>query len=371
MKAIIAQNNLTLNNLKVTFLVGTLASGGAERQLFYMLQCLKNKEADIKVLCLTKGEHYEKKILGLGVPVIWVGRSQLRPVRLMRIFFEIVKVRPDIFQSLHSYTNIYSGTVSRLLKIKSIASIRCDFISEVFTQDKIFRLIGLYLSNRIVANSKNALLNAANHGFAEKKLYYLPNVVDTNYFKPLIEDTNRDTINILSVGRLEKQKRNDRIIEILSELKKRGIKYKAKIVGAGELENELKKQANNLGLLPNLLEFIEFTSDVLKFYQWANVFLHTPDFEGTPNVVMEAMACGLPIVTTNVGDTQELVDDGITGFLFELDNTAGMVNALKRIANDQHIRKTMGQSARESISKNRSLFTQYDNLSSLYRSLIY
>ena len=154
-------------------------------------------------------------------------------------------------------------------------------------------------------------------------------------------------------------------------MKKRGIKYKAKIVGAGELENELKKQANNLGLLPNLLEFIEFTSDVLKFYQWADVFLHTSDFEGTPNVVMEAMACGLPIVTTNVGDTQELVDDGITGFLFELDNTAGMVNALKRIANDQHIRKTMGQSARESISKNRSLFTQYDNLSSLYRSLIY
>lgn len=359
-----------LLNVKITFLAGTLVNDGAERQLFYMLQCLKNQEADIKVLCLTKGEHYEKKILELGVPVIWVGRSQFRPFRLMRILTEIVKARPDIFQSSHSYTNLYVTVISRLLGIKGIAALRNDFISEVYTQDKILRLKGLHLSNKIVVNSKNALLNATNHGFAKKKLYYLPNAVDTNFFKPSAEDKNRDTINILSVSRLVKHKRNDLVFEILSELKKRGIKYKAKIVGSGELENELKKQANNLGLFPNLLEFTGFTSDVLKYYQWANIFLHTSAFEGTPNVVMEAMACGLPIVATNVGDTQELVDDGITGYLFEPDNTAGMINALIRIANNQYLRKTMGQSARESIAKKYSRKKLHYNLARLYKSLI-
>lgn len=365
-----AQNNLTLNNLKVTFLAGTLASGGAERQLFYMLRCLKEKGMDVNILCLTKGEHYEKKILKLGVPVTWVGRSQLRPVRLMRILTEIVKAKPDIFQSSHSYTNLYVTTASRLLGIKCIAALRNDFISEVYTQDKILRLKGLHLSNKIVVNSKNALINAVIHGFAEQKLYYLPNVVDTNYFKPSIEDAHSDTINILSIGRLEKQKRIDRIINILSELRESDIKFNAKIIGSGAMGNELKEQANNLGLFPDFLEFVDTTPDILRYYLWADVFLHTSDFEGTPNVVMEAMACGLPIVTTHVGDTQKLVDDGITGFLFEPDNTTGMVNALKRIANNQHLRKSMGQSARESMLNNYSLNKLHYNLARLYKSLI-
>src|SRR2546428_9773611 len=96
-----------LSNLKVCFLAGTLTPGGAERQLFYILQALCNAGAAPRLLSLNQGEFWEERIKALGVSVTWVGDQPSRLMRIFRILKELRKDPPAVLQSQHFYANAY------------------------------------------------------------------------------------------------------------------------------------------------------------------------------------------------------------------------------------------------------------------------
>src|SRR5687767_3425630 len=117
---------------RITFLAGTLGQGGAERQLFYILQALRDHGVGLRLLCLTQGEFWEQRIREeLHVPVAWVGRSSLRLGRLLRIVMELRRQLPDVIQSQHFFTNLYVAGAARLLQRPEIGAIRNDVTSEV------------------------------------------------------------------------------------------------------------------------------------------------------------------------------------------------------------------------------------------------
>src|SRR5690606_31546221 len=110
---------------------------------------------------------------------------------------------------------------------------------------------------------------------------------------------------------------------------------------------QLEEQAATLELDPNALEFMGKVDDVAPLYQQADIFLLTSDWEGTPNVVMEAMASGLPVVATKVGDVQHLIDHGENGYLVEPGDEESMVRAVHALIRNPEQRIRFGRSARE------------------------
>src|SRR5687768_9120307 len=102
-----------LSGLKVCFLAGALGQGGAERQLFYILETLQACGADVQVLSLTKGEFWESRIQRLGVPVIWIGQHRSRVKRLFRMLSVLRQERPMILQSQHFFCNAYAAAACR------------------------------------------------------------------------------------------------------------------------------------------------------------------------------------------------------------------------------------------------------------------
>ena len=100
-------------NLKISFVAGTLGKGGAEQQLFYCLKTLKGLGADVTLLCLTRDEFWEKPISALGIPVTWVGKNPNRSARALRIAAEARRIRPQIVQSQHFYTNLYAMAAAK------------------------------------------------------------------------------------------------------------------------------------------------------------------------------------------------------------------------------------------------------------------
>src|SRR5881628_3033168 len=104
-----------LSNLNVCFLAGTLAQGGAERQLFYILQALCQAGGAPRLLSLSRGEFWEEAIKGLGVSITCVGHYATRWKRLVRIVKELWRDPPDVLQSQHFYTNAYVSVAARLL----------------------------------------------------------------------------------------------------------------------------------------------------------------------------------------------------------------------------------------------------------------
>jgi len=110
--------------------------------------------------------------------------------------------------------------------------------------------------------------------------------------------------------------------------------------------------------------------DPAPLYRKADVFVLTSDHEGTPNVILEAMACGLPVVATAVGGVPDLVQDGVTGFLCAPRDTAGIVAALARLAGDPVLRREMGERARVHVERCHARDRLPDLLESLYRTAL-
>jgi glycosyltransferase involved in cell wall biosynthesis len=361
----------SLGKLRIVFIAGTLGMGGAERQLFYILQALRTTGCEVFLLCLTTGEFWQEPIEKLGVSVIWVGRHPSPVLRLIKIYRIVAGFSPDLVQSQHFYTNLYAALIGRLSAIHELGAIRNDVLSEI-KSNGLWGTLCLRLPRAMAANSKSAIETATNLKVKPERLYYLPNVIDCTVFEPS-QHPPTQKLRILSIGRLGKQKNIGLLLEICSILKK-SLKsdFQIKIVGDGPERFWLEQKANSLGLFPNQLNFTGDTDNVLPYYHSADIFVLTSLWEGMPNVIMEAMACGLPIVATSVGGIIDLIDDGITGYLVKPGDSEceQFVNILTVLAGDSGLRQRLGQNARKLVvEKYNSKFLSY-YLENVYSQII-
>lgn len=363
-----------LSKLKLCFLAGTLEHGGAERQLFYILQALCHAGATPRVLSLDRGEFWEDRIRDLGVGVTCVGDQPSRLRRLFRILKEVWKNPPDVLQSQHFYTNAYVGVAAWLSQAIGIGAMRNNGSAEVRESGRIGGRLNLHFPGTIAANSQIAIQYAIARGVPASRLYFLPNVVDTEWFKPS-GCISKHPLTLIAVGRLVQQKRLDRFVSLLDRLRRNfRLNVKGLIVGPGcqneDLRPELESQARRLGLFSEGLQFRGGVSDIRSVYHEAAVCVLTSDFEGTPNVLLEAMASGLPVVSTKVGGVAGIVRHGQTGFLFEPDNHEGMVSALVELVKNEELRTDMGQRARAYVEENHALGRLPAYLSGLYQLVL-
>jgi glycosyltransferase involved in cell wall biosynthesis len=357
--------NSILEGLRISFIAGTLRQGGAERQLFYMLKTLREHRAELELLSLTGGEFWESRIKEIGVPVIWVGQSPSRISRLVRIIQEVRQFKPLIVHSQHFYTNIYAAIAARATQAREVCAIRNDVTTEVKDTGMLLGYLSLRAPRCLAPNSHNGVCNATKLGVSLSRLQFVPNVVDSEHFCP--HRSRREGVNIIGVGRLHEQKRFDRFIRVFSRLTQdSSIRARGIVVGSGSQRTNLLREASNCGLSPDRFEIRDVVQDPLTIYQDADILLLTSDTEGTPNVVLEAMSCSLPVVATRVGDVPALVKHGETGFVFDPEDEESMVCALRRLCKDPDLRLDMGQKARRFVEAHHSLKVLPDRLGELY-----
>src|SRR3954469_11565894 len=113
-------------DLRIALVAGTLAQGGAEKQLVYMAQALKQAGADVRVYSLTRDEFYQNALQTLGLPPEWIGQFTNPLLRLGTLISRLRHFQPHIIQSTHSYANLYVSLTGRLLGTLSIGALRCS-----------------------------------------------------------------------------------------------------------------------------------------------------------------------------------------------------------------------------------------------------
>ncbi len=344
-----------LRGLKVCFLAGTLGQGGAERQLFYMLSALKQAGALPRVLCLTDGEHWQQRIESLGIKVTWVGQSRFRLLRLRKIIEELKRDPPDVFQSQHFFANIYVTAAARLLGLQDIGAVRSDGVGELGANHGILGRWSLKHPRIIAANSRAGIENAVRLGAPRERMFFLSNVVDTTVFSTPASRSNA-RVRLLTVGRLVSVKRFDRFLRAVAAVRDHSsIPVEGLIVGDGPLRQELQAEAARLGLSPNEIRFCGTADETGQFYLDADILVLTSDREGTPNVVLEAMASGLPVVATRVGGLPALIRDGETGYLADQKDEAHLAAAIRDLVEHPEKRAAFGQRARAFVQEHHDL----------------
>jgi glycosyltransferase involved in cell wall biosynthesis len=303
----------------------------------------------------------------LGIPITWVGKNKNPLIRLVKIILATKESKATIIQSHHFFTNPYVAITGRILGRSDIGAIRNDVVSEIRANGNLLGNLCLHLPRRLAANSINGRKNAITFGVPSNHIDILPNVVDCEKFCPSNEQV-RKPFSVLTIGRLVSSKKQEYFLESLARVKESSYPdIQGWIVGDGPLRRNLESRANELNLNQKNIHFINSVADPVTFYNNADVFLLTSDYEGTPNVVMEAMACGLPIIATRMGDVPELIRDGETGFLVKPGDVAGMTYYLRLLIEDPTLRKTLGTVARSFILEHYNLTQMATNLEAFYQ----
>jgi glycosyltransferase involved in cell wall biosynthesis len=309
-------------------------------------------------MCLTEGEALEEEIRVLGVPVEFVGAEQSRLRRLATIVTSLRRQPADIVQAAHFYTNLYAALAARATQATSIGAIRNNLLSEMRANGTL-GWGHLLLPQFLVANSRVGRDRAIERGRSPSRVLLVENAVDLGRFEaPAGIDNPREThsIRLLSMGRLVPQKRMDRFLRLVKKVRERlpDWRVEARIVGDGPLDGELEELRATLGLPPEQVTLVGRVVDPVPLYRWADLFILTSDYEGTPNVVIEAMAAGVPVIATAVGGTTELLSQG-GGVLVQPRDEASLLDAVVSLILDHRARDEMGLAGRRQVAMGRSI----------------
>lgn len=355
--------------LRVCFVAGTLGQGGAERQLFYMVSTLSQMGVQCQVLGLDHGEFYHSRLLDIGVPVVYVGRFGSPVLRLLSVIREVRRWRPDIVQSVHLYTNLYAAIAARITGSISIGANRGSVVHDIQPLGCWGKLCLRY-PHAVVTNSVQSLQTIRSNALTLRPVFLLENAVDCERFEPRLTPREPSpSICVLAVGRLVELKRHDLYLRALARARQSVPTLLAHIVGEGPQRTALEDLAAELNI-EDAVEFLGAQCDMAPIYQHADMLVLTSDHEGTPNVVLEAMACGLPVITTRAGAVPDLVESGETGYVTDLGDVEAIAGAIVDLALHPDKREWMGKEARARVEAQHSLEMLGPRLLTIYAQVL-
>lgn len=201
---------------------------------------------------------------------------------------------------------------------------------------------GLRCAAAVIVTTEELRAHAAR---VAKRVVLIPNGVDTRLFAPAPGTARGGKPRILYVGRLAAEKNVSTMIESMRYLDAGST---AVIAGPGPLREALEAQAEGLGVSVEFLGVVE-QAKLPAVYGSSDVFVLASFTEGHPKVLLEAMACGLPVVASDCAGNRALVTDGETGLLFDPHDPRHLAERLRRVLQDRNLARRMGQAARAMV----------------------
>lgn len=218
-------------------------------------------------------------------------------------------------------------------------------------------------------NYNKAALQAHESGIDPHRIKAIYHGIDTSKFERQNRPDNKK-IELLSVGRLVPKKGFDILIQACAQLRDLGFEFTCRIVGDGPIYGELARLIDETRLHDEVKLIGALPSDEIKaFYERADIFVlpcvieDDGNRDGIPNVIAEAMAMELPVVSSNISGIPELVEDGVTGYLTEQRDVDAVVQKLDLLLREKTLRREMGQAARIRV---KSVFDSKVCLQNLY-----
>jgi glycosyltransferase involved in cell wall biosynthesis len=214
-----------------------------------------------------------------------------------------------------------------------------------------------------VAMGENGRRALVEHGVAADRAVTIPPAVDEERFRPLSGAPRR--YQLLSVGSLIETKRTADFIQTLVGLSARRPAVRAAIVGEGPLESALRTQAEASGV-GEAIDFLGFRQDMESVYADAEIYVQTSRYEALSIALVEAMASGLAVVATDVGETRALVHDGVNGYVVPVGDTDAIVARVDTLLGDRDLRERFAETA----ARDARTHAGYRRVADLYRGLL-
>ncbi|MGC8877940.1 MAG: glycosyltransferase [Anaerolineae bacterium] len=270
--------------------------------------------------------------------------------------FNVREFRPDI---VHVFFGVPDGPLGwllkRLYKLPYVISLRgadvpSDEVKRFARHYKLLRPFITYLwrdADALVAVS-NGLRDHAEKIAPDIPIQVIPNAIDLSQFTPPRQRDTQGPVRLLYVGRFTAAKNVETLIEAVHILSQREVgDFELELVGEGDQRPTLERLVAEYSLARRV-HFSDWVprERIADHYRRADIFVTATTWEGMPNTVLEAMACALPIVGTQVPGLQELVQDSVNGYLVPPRDPIALADALALLIDNGYERRRMGRQGR-------------------------
>ncbi len=354
--------------LRIVLVITGLKAGGAETMLLNLLQNLDRRLFEPTVISLTTMGDIGPKILDLNIPVITLGinPSAPNPLGIFRLISLFRRLRPALVHTWMYHSDLLGGVASRLAGIKALAwGIRHTDLS--LSANKRLTLLVVYscaylsrwLPKKITANSKVACKVHASVGYVAGKIIVIPNGFDLERFSPSITAASairnelglrHSTPLVGVIGRFHAQKNQLGFVQAMAELHAKRPDVHFLFAGYGvDSSNGVLVTAIQSLQLAQVCHLLGPRTDMPTLIAALDVLALPSKGEAFPNVVGEAMACGVPCAVTDVGDSAWIV--GETGRIVSRGDMPALARAILDLLDMQPSeRSQLGALARERVA---------------------
>ena len=362
----------------ITLLIDGMGGGGAQRVMLNLIKMWS--EQGLRICLITSlSRDSDKYALPAGVVRLSAARSNMWGLldsarqryvgstswrrAILRMVYAVLRAlcvvgdvhvlrktlrmaNSPVVVSFLSFNNVNTILASVGLGIRVVVSERIDLDRQPRNWPWHAMRPWLYrYADAVTANSHGALKSMESY-VPKSKLFFVPNPVS---FPSAPSAGSRREKIVLNVGRLTRQKAQDVLLKAFARVAAEMPEWRLVIVGHGPGKDELQVLASSLGL-SGRVEWVDWTTEIERYYEKAGIFVLPSRYEGTPNALLEAMSFGLPSVVTDCSPGPlEHIADGENGLVVPVDDEKRLAEAVLKLTSSRELRDSLGASARRTI----------------------
>jgi starch synthase (maltosyl-transferring) len=371
------ESNSRPNPQRVLFVITDLDVGGAEKCCVQLATGLDRHRWAAEVCCLSDPGALGERLRVAGIPVHALRAAGVwdAPHAVLELTRIIRRVRPAIVHTFLFHANMTGRAAAWLAGVpRVVSSIRVA--ERRYRYHLILETLTCRMSHKVVCVSESvARFTQRRSHVPRSRLAVIPNGIE---IQPARSAMAVDRLNLglphgsivgLFVGRLDPQKGVDVLVRALAVARNQVASLHMLLAGSGPEREYLARLVDDLGL-GSYVHFLGWRDDVSAVLRAADFFVLPSRWEGMPNAVLEAMAAGLPVIATRAEGSMELVRNGETGRLVEIDDEHALANALVELACDATLRDAWGKRGKSIACTEFSLATMIARYDELYESLL-
>ncbi len=345
--------------MKIVFLINSLTKGGAERVLCTLATEFSSREnLEVVILTLEKGiSAYELpeavRVLPLASSCFIRGPSKLLalPVAAVELLWRIRSLRPNAIISFLVRANLVSLLAQKIGRVENLTISERTIASKEYEgtsiKERLMRWLIRHLyptAKKIIAVSESTKDSLISFGVSSERITVIPNPVSIQEITKLknegIGGRDLSRFRIVTAGRLIPLKNHRLVVKAVASLQNR-FDIELLVLGDGPLWSELCSLCADLGV-KDRVHFLGWQTNPFHIMASSDVFVLTSNFESFGNVVLEALACGLPVIATDCSSSiQMLLQDGKCGVLIPRDDEMALIRELERLISAPEKRSVM------------------------------
>lgn len=335
----------------IAIFVKNLTSGGAEKQSVLLAKVLAS-ECDVHYVIFNGNKIHEKYLEMLRVDSRIAVKS-FKGSHVSRYRDFVSYLRSNKISAIFSYltaANLYACMAGKLVGADVYTGLRN---AQLPLMKRVADcLLANWFAKKAVANSYSGKINLVSKGFKDDKLAVIPNCFEN--ISPYAPKQIKSVLRVITVGRFVRQKDYETAIRAVAGIRSSAEMFRFSIVGYGELEASVRMWTRKYGV-EDIVDIHINPNNIQDLLNEADIYMSTSLFEGTSNSIMEAMEANLPIVATDVGDNNRLIQNGENGFLCQVGDYVGISKSLLQLISNASLRSAFGKKSKQLLQEHYSV----------------